>query len=141
MEAPRLIKDGMRSVLDCSGGDINVADVAIRRRVTNKDASEVMCIKLRPSVSRFLDIYTRSECFKTFEVWTFAIPRLKMCLLCTTVATAVEQECGMHKSRGPVYSKEAGIIQEGSSDLCKGAIEPSTPLFWTAASGPVGSMM
>ena len=92
MEVPHLIKDGMRSILDCSGGDVNVTDVAIHRRVTDKDANEVMCIKLRPSVSRLLDIDTRSECFMTFEVWTFAIPRLKRCLLRTTVAKAVYQD-------------------------------------------------
>ena len=124
LEVPCLIKDGMCSILDCSGGDINVSDVAIRRGVSDKDASEVMSVKLRPSVSRLLDTDTRSECFKTFEVWTFAIPRLKRCLLRTTVATSVEQECGMHQSRRPIDSGEAGTIQEGSSDLCKGAIEP-----------------
>ena len=99
LEVPRLIKDGMCSILDCSGGDINVSDVTIRRGIADKDASEVMSVKLRPSVSRLLDTDPRAECFKTFEVWTFAIPSLKRCLLRTTVATSVEQECGMHQSR------------------------------------------
>ena len=83
-----------------------------------------MSIKLRPSVSRLLDTDTRSKRFQTFEIRPFAIPRLKRCLLRTTVTTAVEQECGMYKRRGPVYSRDAGTIQEGSSDLCEGANKP-----------------
>ena len=100
----------MCSILNSSGGDIDITDIAIRRGVPDKNASEIVFIKIGPSVSRFLDIDTRSKRFQTFEIRPLAVPRLKRCLLRSTVAASVEQECGVRKSRGPLDSREAGNI-------------------------------